>query len=235
MLWISSIKRIICPSLFWTSFNTAFNRSSNSPRYFAPAISDPISSEKIVLFFRFSGTSFFAIRWAKPSTIAVFPTPGSPIKTGLFLLFRERIRITSRISSSRPMIGSCLPLRACFTKSTPYFSRALYCSSWFLLVTCSPPRKSSIICFNFSFVTPWFSRKSLNGLYCRFINAKINVSTAINSSPSCFFNSSAFCINWKRFWLKVWPYWTLPSIEEIWSISWSSSWLTSFKFNPAFW
>jgi hypothetical protein len=28
------------------------------------------------------------MRWAKPSTIAVLPTPGSPIKTGLFLVRR---------------------------------------------------------------------------------------------------------------------------------------------------
>ena len=125
MLWISSMKRIIWPWLLLTSFNTAFKRSSNSPRYLAPAISEPMSKEKMVLSRKFSGTSFLTIRWAKPSTIAVFPTPGSPIKTGLFLVFRDKIRITSRISLSRPMIGSCLPDRTCFTKSTPYFSKAL--------------------------------------------------------------------------------------------------------------
>ena len=40
-----------------TSFNTAFNLSSNSPLYFAPATNDPISSEKIVHSFKPSGTS----------------------------------------------------------------------------------------------------------------------------------------------------------------------------------
>ena len=31
------------------------------------------------------------IRWANPSTIAVFPTPDSPIKAGLF--FERRLKI----------------------------------------------------------------------------------------------------------------------------------------------
>ena len=39
---------------------------------------------------RLSGTSPETIRWARPSTIAVLPTPGSPIKTGLFLVRRLR-------------------------------------------------------------------------------------------------------------------------------------------------
>lgn len=64
--------------------------------------------------------------------MAVLLTPGSPIKTGLFFVLRDKILITSRISSSRPIIGSCLPERTCLTRSTPYFSSALYCSSWFL-------------------------------------------------------------------------------------------------------
>jgi len=32
-----------------------------------------------------SGTSPRRMRWARPSTMAVLPTPGSPIRTGLFL------------------------------------------------------------------------------------------------------------------------------------------------------
>ena len=76
------------PSSFESSLRTAFKRSSNSPRYFAPAINAPISNERTRLFFKPSGTSPFTIRCAKPSTIAVFPTPGSPINTGLFLVRR---------------------------------------------------------------------------------------------------------------------------------------------------
>ena len=102
----SSINRMILPSLFLTSSRTAFRRSSNSPRYFAPATSAPISRAKIVLSFSPSGTSPRTIRCASPSTAAVLPTPGSPISTGLFFVFLERIRITFRISLSRPMTGS---------------------------------------------------------------------------------------------------------------------------------
>jgi hypothetical protein len=32
-----------------------------------------------------SGTSPLMMRWARPSTMAVLPTPGSPMSTGLFL------------------------------------------------------------------------------------------------------------------------------------------------------
>ena len=109
IVWISSINRIICPSLFLTSSSTAFKRSSNSPRYFAPATSAPISSAKIFLSFKPSGTSPRTIRSARPSTTAVLPTPGSPISTGLFFVFLERIRITLRISLSLPITGSNLP------------------------------------------------------------------------------------------------------------------------------
>ena len=56
-----------------------------------------------------SGTSPATIRCASPSAIAVLPTPGSPISTGLFFVRRERIWITRRISSSRPITGSSLP------------------------------------------------------------------------------------------------------------------------------
>ena len=41
--------------------------------------------------------------------MAVLPTPGSPISTGLFLVRRESTWITRRISSSRPITGSSLP------------------------------------------------------------------------------------------------------------------------------
>ena len=50
------------------------------------------------------------MRCAMPSTMAVLPTPGSPMSTGLFLVRRESTCITRRISSSRPMTGSILPL-----------------------------------------------------------------------------------------------------------------------------
>ena len=102
----SSIKRMILPSLFFTSSRTAFRRSSNSPLYFAPATSAPISRANNFLSFSPSGTSPRTIRCASPSTTAVLPTPGSPIRTGLFFVFLERIRTTFRISLSRPITGS---------------------------------------------------------------------------------------------------------------------------------
>ena len=91
MVCSSSMNRIILPSDAFTSSSTAFRRSSNSPRYLAPATSDPIFSEKIFLSFNDVGTSPFAILCASPSTMAVLPTPGSPMITGLFLVLRERI------------------------------------------------------------------------------------------------------------------------------------------------
>ena len=42
---ISSMKRITSPLLSWTSFNTAFSLSSNSPRYLAPATSAAVRKD----------------------------------------------------------------------------------------------------------------------------------------------------------------------------------------------
>ena len=67
-----------------------FSLSSNSPLNFAPATKAPKSSEISFLFFNESGISLFIILMASPSTIAVFPTPGSPIKIGLFLVLLDR-------------------------------------------------------------------------------------------------------------------------------------------------
>ena len=104
----SSIKRIIFLFSFTASSNS-FKRSSNSPRYFVPATRYPISSENTIFSRSISGTLPSTIRWARPSAIAVLPTPDSPINTGLFFVFLERIRITFRISASRPITGSSLP------------------------------------------------------------------------------------------------------------------------------
>ena len=124
MLCTSSMNSRMRPSLRAISLRTAFSRSSNSPRYLAPETRAPMSREKIVRSFIHSGTSPRRMRCARPSTTAVLPTPGSPIRTGLFLVFRDRIRMTRRISPSRPMTGSSFPAPACATRSTPYFSSA---------------------------------------------------------------------------------------------------------------
>ena len=114
---ISSMKRMIWPCAAWISESTAFSRSSNSPRYFAPAISAPRSSDSTFLSLRLSGTSPVTMRCASPSTIAVLPTPGSPISTGLFLVRRESTWMVRLISSSRPITGSSWPLAAASVKS----------------------------------------------------------------------------------------------------------------------
>ena len=90
-------------------FIASLSFSSIVPRYFVPDISEPISSEKMILSLRSSGTFPLVIASASPSTTAVFPTPASPISTGLFFVFRQRISIMRSISCSRPIIGSIFP------------------------------------------------------------------------------------------------------------------------------
>ncbi len=85
---ISSINRMMRPSDLAISCSTALSRSSNSPRYLAPATSAPRSSATSFLSRSPVGTSPLTMRCASPSTIAVLPTPGSPISTGLFLVRR---------------------------------------------------------------------------------------------------------------------------------------------------
>ena len=126
---------MILPSDFLTSSRTALSLSSNSPLYLAPATSAPMSSEKSCLSFKDSGTSPLTILWASPSTTAVLPTPGSPIRTGLFLVFLERILMTFLISSSRPITGSSFCSLAASTRSLPYLERDSYVSSGESVVT----------------------------------------------------------------------------------------------------
>ena len=124
MVCNSSMNKMTWPCESVTSFKNAFSRSSNSPRNFAPAIIAPISIAMIRLFLSDSGTSPLMIRRASPSTMAVLPTPGSPISTGLFFVRRESTCMIRRISLSRPMTGSIFPRRASAVKSRPYFSSA---------------------------------------------------------------------------------------------------------------
>ena len=130
-VWSSSMKRITRPSAFWTAPSTAFSRSSNSPRNLAPATSAPMSSATTFRSRSPSGTSPFTMRTASPSAIAVLPTPGSPISTGLFLVRRERICMVRRISSSRPMTGSSLSPAASPVRSRPYRSSGSRVASGF--------------------------------------------------------------------------------------------------------
>ncbi len=87
-VWISSMNRMTPPSSCSISWRTAFIRSSKSPRYLVPAMRLPMSRDRMRLSRRPSGTSWLTMRWARPSTMAVLPTPASPMSTGLFLVRR---------------------------------------------------------------------------------------------------------------------------------------------------
>ena len=113
----SSMNRMMRPSEPVTSWITALSRSSNSPRNLAPATSAPRSRVRTRRSRSDSGTSPSTTRRASPSTIAVLPTPGSPISTGLFLVRRASTCMTRRISSSRPITGSSFCCRASSVRS----------------------------------------------------------------------------------------------------------------------
>ena len=123
-VWSSSKKRMIFPALF-TSSSTLRMRSSNSPRYLVPATIPAISRDSTRVSNSSSGTSPEMIRRASPSARAVFPTPGSPNRQGLFLVRRERIWIMRLISSSRPMTGSSRSIRASAVRSRLHSRRVL--------------------------------------------------------------------------------------------------------------
>ena len=200
MLCNSSMNSSTRPSLSAISLSTALSRSSNSPRNFAPAISAPRSREKTVRSFIHSGTSPRTIRCASPSTIAVLPTPGSPMSTGLFLVLRDRMRITRRISASRPITGSSFPVRAWATRSTPYFSSASYAVSGVSLVTRWLPRTPISAARKPSRVTPaCASRRPPADSFPSSIWARAKCSTETYSSFSFLASSSALTNScWSR-------------------------------------
>ncbi len=117
-IWcISSMKSMTFPS-FVTRSMTFFILSSKSPRYLVPATMPERSSERSFLPFKESGTSLFAMACASPSTTAVLPTPASPMRMGLFLVFLERTCIILSISAFRPITGSILPSLAFLVRSS---------------------------------------------------------------------------------------------------------------------
>ena len=122
IVWISSMNKMIS-SFFSNSFITAFILSSNCPRYFVPATKLAKSSVTTRLLNKLRDTFFLIIRKAKPSAIADLPTPGSPIKSGLFFFLRLKIWETRSISFSRPTTGSSFPSSAISVKSRPKLSK----------------------------------------------------------------------------------------------------------------
>ena len=122
MVWISSIKMIM--SLFFSnSLIKAFMRSSNCPRYFVPATKEATSKVTTRLLKRALETFRWVIRKASPSAIADLPTPGSPIRIGLFFFLRLRICAIRSNSFSRPTTGSSRSSSAIFVKSLPKLSK----------------------------------------------------------------------------------------------------------------
>ena len=117
----SSMNKMMSPRVR-ISLRTFFSRSSKSPRYLAPATSALRSRVYSCLPVRVSGTSPWTIFWARPSTTAVLPTPGSPTSTGLFLVRRDSTCMTRSISFSRPITGSSLPSRAAAVRLRPNWS-----------------------------------------------------------------------------------------------------------------
>ena len=84
IVWISSMNSTAC-GIAAKSAMTAFRRASKSPRNLLPASSAPMSSAKMRRSENAGGTSPSSIRRARPSAIAVLPTPASPTRIGLFL------------------------------------------------------------------------------------------------------------------------------------------------------
>ena len=72
--------------------------------------------------FSVSGTLPSAISMANPSAMAVLPTPGSPINTGLFFVLLLKICIILSISFFRPITGSILSCLAHSVRFLPYLS-----------------------------------------------------------------------------------------------------------------
>ena len=171
IVWNSSTNRIIFPADFISSI-IFLRRSSNSPRYLVPAIMPPISSVTSRLSSSVSGTSPFTMSWASPSTMAVFPTPGSPTRAGLFLLRRLRIWTTRCISFSRPSTGSNLPARASAVKSVLNWSRV-----WVLLRLLVAGR-GCLLAF-------WLNILIVSLRTCSKVMPKLSRTPAATPPPSC--------------------------------------------------
>ena len=91
---------------------TDLNFSSNSPRYLLPANNEPTSRLHSSLPLRNAGTRPACISCARPSTMAVLPTPGSPTISTLALNLRANTVIISSSSAVRPIMGSSRSSRA---------------------------------------------------------------------------------------------------------------------------
>ena len=109
--------------LFSNSVISPLIRSSNCPRYLEPATIAVRSTDTILLLNKAGEVCCFTISCASPSTIALLPTPGSPMSMGLFFFLRPMISKTLWISCSLPTTGSNFPSLAALVKSVLYLSK----------------------------------------------------------------------------------------------------------------
>ena len=142
-VWISSMNTIML-GWFSISFTSAFTLSSNCPRYFVPATSAPRSSVITLLLNSTGEVCFLAMSVASPSTMALFPTPGSPMSIGLFFFLRQSISHTLFISFSLPTMGSSFPSSAASVRSVPKLSSIGVSPPVLVSVAVEPPP-----CFRF--------------------------------------------------------------------------------------
>ncbi|MNV33819.1 hypothetical protein D3C71_1252040 [compost metagenome] len=124
--------------------------------------------------------------------MAVLPTPGSPISTGLFLVRRCSTWMARRISSSRPITGSSLPMRARSVRSKQYLARAPRWPSASALSIFWPPRTASIAASRLLRVRP-LSLAILAASPLLSITASKNSSLAMNWSPRLMASFSVAC------------------------------------------
>ena len=114
---------IITFLFFIISFKVSLTLFSKSPLYLLPASIAGKSKLYTILFSKNSGTLDSTILRASPSTIAVFPTPASPIRIGLFFVLLNKICKILSISLSLPITWSIFPLFALSLRLTVYFSK----------------------------------------------------------------------------------------------------------------
>ena len=128
---------------------------------------------------------------ARPSAMAVLPTPGSPTRMGLFLVRRLRICRVLRISSSRPITGSNFPCLAISLRFFANLFNALNWVSWVWDETVSPLRNSLMAVINpFSVRPASFNNLEQESLPCTI--AINRCSGVIKSSPNIFITLPAF-------------------------------------------
>ena len=193
IVWISSINNNILPEPV-TSLSARLILSSNSPRYFEPATMPDRSSVKTRFPWMISGISPSAIFNAKPSTMAVLPTPGSPIRHGLFFVRRLNICTKRSISRSLPMTGSSFPLRAYSVRSLLYWSNTgvvdlllfiLCIRNSFFAVFISCPAAINESIYNFCRLIPTVPSKRTAIHSVSFNSAISKCSVPASSVPKC--------------------------------------------------